>query len=97
VDHRSSESLGGAKEVSDHTTSAQATTPSYIRSTDQRFATIYFLHYSRGKHRVGSRAGRRRAHIPSAASGLLYLRSPQPLEDKVSSSLEAIIRSTSNC
>jgi hypothetical protein len=97
VDHRSSGSFRVTKEVPDHTTGTQATTPSYIRTAGRRSAAIYFLHDSRGKHRVGSRAGRRRARIPSAAFDLLYQRSPRSLKDKISSSSEAIIRSTSNC
>jgi hypothetical protein len=71
-DHRGIGSLGSTKEVLDHSTSAQATKSSYIRSVDRGSGAIYFLHDSRGKHHVGSRAGRRRAHIPSATFGLLY-------------------------
>jgi hypothetical protein len=70
---------------------------SYIRSASRGSVAIYFLYDSRGKHHVGSRAGRRRAHISSTTSGLLYQPSPRSLKDKVPSSLEVIIRSTSNC
>jgi hypothetical protein len=96
VDHRSIGGPGCTEEVLDHSASTEATTPSYARSVGRRFATIYFVHDSRGKHHVSSRAGRGRAHIPSATSGLLYQRSPRALKDKVSSSSEAIIWGTSN-
>jgi hypothetical protein len=97
VDHRSTRGLGCTEEVPDHATRTQATTPSYVRSAGRRSAAIYFLHDSRGKHHIVSRAGRRRAHIPSAISGLLYKRSPRSLKDKVPSSSETIICITSNC
>jgi hypothetical protein len=80
VDHRSARSLGCTKEVLDHTISAQATTPSYIRLVGRRPANVYFLHDSCGKHRIGSWAGRRRARIPSAASDLLISEVLGPLK-----------------
>jgi hypothetical protein len=97
VDHTSSRNLGNTKEVFDHTASTQAIASSDIQSAGRRPAGIYLLHDSRGKHYVGSRADRRRVCVTSIASSLLYEQSPRSLEDKVSSSSEAIIYSTSNC
>jgi hypothetical protein len=72
----------------------QATAPSYARSVGRRFAAIYLLHDSCGKHHVSSRAGGRRSCIPSAASGLLHQQSPRALKDKVPSSSEVVICGT---
>jgi hypothetical protein len=96
VDHRGTGSSRGTEEVLDHTTSTQAATPSNTRTTGRRSAPVHLLHDSRGKHRVGSRAGRGSTCIPGAASSLLHQRSPRALKDKVSSSPEAVVRSTSN-
>jgi hypothetical protein len=96
VDHRGTRGSICTEEVLDHSTSTQATTPSYALSAGRGFAAIYFLHDSNGKHRVRSRADRRRAHVPSTTSNLLYHQSPRTLKDKVPSSSEAIIRGTSN-
>jgi hypothetical protein len=83
VDHRSTKNSRGTKEILDHFDSTQATTPSYVWLAGKRFAAIYLLHDSRGKHRVSSREGRRRARIPIATSSLLHQRSPWTLKDKV--------------
>jgi hypothetical protein len=96
VDHKSTGGFRGTEEILDHSASTQATTPSYARSTDRRFATIYLQHDSRGKHHVSSRADGKRARIPSVASGLLHQRSPRTLKDKVPPCSEAVIRGTSN-
>jgi hypothetical protein len=97
VDHRSTGGSRCTEEVLDHSASTQATTPSYARSAGRRFGAIYFVHDSRGKHRVSSRADIRRARIPSTTSDLIYQRIPRTLKDKVPSSSEAIVRGTSNC
>jgi hypothetical protein len=96
VDHRGTGSSRGTKEVLDHTTSTQAAAPSNTRTAGRRSALVHLLHDSRGKHRVGSRAGRGKTCIPGATSSLLHQRSFRALKDKVSSSLEAIVRGTSN-
>jgi hypothetical protein len=96
VDHRSIGGSRGTKEIIDHSASTQATTPIYAQSAGRRFAAIYLLHDSRGKHRASSRAGGRRARIPSAASSLLHQRSPQTLKNIVPPSSEAVIRGTSS-
>jgi hypothetical protein len=96
VDHRGTRSSRGTKKVPDYTTSTQATTPGHGESTSRRFVAIYFLHDSRGKHRVSSRAGGGRTHIPGAASGLLHQRSSRALENEVSPSPETVVRGTSN-
>jgi hypothetical protein len=72
VDHRGTISSRGTEKVPDYSTSTQATTPSYAGSAGRRSAVIHLLHDSRGKHRVGSRAGGGRTCIPSAGSGLLH-------------------------
>jgi hypothetical protein len=95
VDHISKGGFGCTEEVLDHSASTQATAPSYARSVGRRFTAIYFMHDSRGKHRVSSRAGRGRARIPSATSSLHYQQSPRTLKDKVPLSSEAIICCTS--
>jgi hypothetical protein len=69
VDHRSTGGSGCTEEVLDHSASTQATTLSYARSASRRFAAIYFLHDSHGKHHVSSRVNRRRARVPSTTSG----------------------------
>jgi hypothetical protein len=96
VDHRSTGGSRDTEGILDHSASTQATMLSYAQSAGRRFAAIYLLHDSHGKHHVSSRASRRRACIPSAASSLLHQRSPWTLKDKVPPSLEAIIRGTSN-
>jgi hypothetical protein len=97
VDFRSTGSPRRAEEILDNPTSTETTAASHINSTSLRPAVVYLLHDSRGKHHVGSRASRRRTCIPSAASCLFHQWSSGSLEEKVSSSSEAIIRSTSNC
>jgi hypothetical protein len=72
VDHGGIGSSRGTEEVLDHTTSAQAATPSYTESVCGRTVVIHLLHDSRGKHRVSSREGGGRTCIPSAASSLLH-------------------------
>jgi hypothetical protein len=72
VDHRGTGSSGGAEKVFVYTTSAQATTSIYAESVGGRFVVIYLLHDSRGKHRVGSRAGGGRTCVPDATSSLLH-------------------------
>jgi hypothetical protein len=96
VDHRGTGSSRGTEEVLDHPTSTQAAVSSNTRTAGRRSAPVHLLHDSRGKHRVGSRAGRGRTCISGAASSLLHQRSPRALKDKISSSLEAIVRGTSN-
>jgi hypothetical protein len=69
------ESTGSSRsieEVLDHATSTEAAAPSHARSTGGRSVVIHLLHDSRGEHRVGSRAGRRRTHISNTASSLLH-------------------------
>jgi hypothetical protein len=72
VDSRSTGSSRCIEEVLDHTTSTEAATSSHARSAGRRSVVIHLLHDSCGEHRVGSRAGRRRTHISSTASGLLH-------------------------
>jgi hypothetical protein len=72
VDFRGSGSSRRTKEIPDNTTSAKATAPSHTESTSQRSAVIHFLHDSRGKHRVGSRASKRRTCIPSTTPRLFH-------------------------
>jgi hypothetical protein len=72
VDHIGAGSSRGTEEVLDHTTSTQATAPSYAESVGGRFVVIHLLHDSRGKHRVSSRAGGGRTCIPDATSSLLH-------------------------
>jgi hypothetical protein len=96
VDHKGAGSSRGAEEVLDHPTSAQSAAPSYAWSAGRRSAPLHLLHDSCGKHCVRSRAGGRRTRIPGAASSLLHQRSSRALKDKVSSSLEAVVRGTSN-
>jgi hypothetical protein len=72
VDHRGARGSRGTEEVLNYATSVQATTPSHDELTGRRSVAIYILHISHGKHRVSSRAGGRRTHIPGAASGLLH-------------------------
>jgi hypothetical protein len=50
VDHRSAGGSRGTEEILDHSASTEATTPSYARPASRRFAAIYLLHDSRGKH-----------------------------------------------
>jgi hypothetical protein len=96
VDHRSTGGSRGIEEVLDHSASTQATTLSYARSAGRRFAHVYLLHDSCGKHHVSSRADRRGTPIPGTASSLLHQRSPRVLKDKVSSSPKIIVCGTSN-
>jgi hypothetical protein len=64
VDHRGTGSSRGTEKVPNYTTSTQATTPSHAKLAGRRSVVIHLLHYSRGKHRVSSRAGGRRTYIP---------------------------------
>ena len=97
MDFRRTRSSRCIEKILDNTTSTETTSANYINSTGWRFAVVHLLHDSRGKHRVGSRASVRRTCLPSATSCLLHQWSSGPLKEKVSSSSEAIIRSTSNC
>jgi hypothetical protein len=87
----------GTKEILDNTTSAETAASSHADSIIRRFAAVYLLHDSRGEHRVSSRASGRRTCLSSATSCLFHQRSSGSLEEKIPSSSEAIIYSTSNC
>jgi hypothetical protein len=52
VDHRSTGGSRSNEEILDHSANTQATMPSYARSAGRRFAAIYLLHDSHGKHYV---------------------------------------------
>jgi hypothetical protein len=72
VDHRGTGSSRGTEKVLDYATSTQTATLSHAESADRRYVVIHILHDSRGEHRVSSRAGGGRTHIPGAASSLLH-------------------------
>jgi hypothetical protein len=55
------------------------------------------MHDSRSKHCVGSRAGGRRACIPSSAPYLLHQQIPWAFQDKIPSSPEVAICGTPHC